>query len=284
MGSIANEKDVLKLVHPGRHVEIHKEPISAAEVLKKNPRHSVARPDVFRYPWIVVNPKSLLNLGQVYFIVPNRTIYQLLKAHKEGQHPPGPGKLQSLMNHGDQEVPKLHRTKSDARTRQNYQRGLKQSPPSTYYNWTASQEHEDEESFIIHSKVESWLNQEQEENSAADSPSSRTKSYDNQHHSIATEKHSEFSRKRNGDLEVKTAREETKLKSCLRKHDSPRKSRLLRVSFLLPGKDDEQQRKSTSVPRGFLPNYQCNFVNQFVHPTRLKPAFHITRHSVLKAS
>ncbi|XP_052187939.1 uncharacterized protein LOC127798423 [Diospyros lotus] len=53
MGGSKPEKDVLKLVHPGRQVEIHREPITAAEVMRRNPRHCVARPDVFKFPWIV---------------------------------------------------------------------------------------------------------------------------------------------------------------------------------------------------------------------------------------
>ncbi|XP_024043314.1 uncharacterized protein LOC18049774 [Citrus clementina] len=80
MGAVASEKGVLKLVHPGRYVEIRRAPITAAEVMDKNPRHCITRPDIFKYPWIVVKPESVLNLGRVFFIVPNRTIYHLLKA------------------------------------------------------------------------------------------------------------------------------------------------------------------------------------------------------------
>ncbi|XP_039039447.1 uncharacterized protein LOC120177331 [Hibiscus syriacus] len=53
MRAIEAEKGILKLVHTGRHVETRTEPIIASEVLKRNPRHSVTRPDVFEYPWIV---------------------------------------------------------------------------------------------------------------------------------------------------------------------------------------------------------------------------------------
>ncbi|KAJ4728488.1 Odorant receptor 33c like [Melia azedarach] len=79
MGGVTCEKGVLKLVHPGRYMEIRKEPVIAAEVMEKNPRHCITRPDVFKYPWIVVKPESVLNLGRVFYIVPNRTIYHLLK-------------------------------------------------------------------------------------------------------------------------------------------------------------------------------------------------------------
>lgn len=79
MGASRKDKGVLKLVHPGRFVETLREPITAAEVMQKNPRHSVTRPDVFYFPWVVVKPESLLTPGEVFFIVPNRTIHQLLK-------------------------------------------------------------------------------------------------------------------------------------------------------------------------------------------------------------
>jgi len=79
MKSIKRERGVLKFVHPGRHIEIHREPIIASEVLRRNPRHSITRPDVFEFPWIVVKPESILVPGSVFLIVPNHTIYNLLK-------------------------------------------------------------------------------------------------------------------------------------------------------------------------------------------------------------
>ena len=60
MGCIKRERQVLKLVHPGRHVEVLKEPITAAEVMRRNPRHCIARPDVFEFPSVVVKPESIL--------------------------------------------------------------------------------------------------------------------------------------------------------------------------------------------------------------------------------
>jgi len=80
MKSIKREREVLKFVHPGRHIEIHREPIIASEVLRRNPRHSITRPDVFEFPWIVVKPESILVPGNVFLIVPNHTIYNLVKA------------------------------------------------------------------------------------------------------------------------------------------------------------------------------------------------------------
>lgn len=54
--------------------------IRIAEVMRKNPKHCITRPDVFKFPWIVVKPESVLLPGSVFLIVPNRTIYDLLKA------------------------------------------------------------------------------------------------------------------------------------------------------------------------------------------------------------
>lgn len=88
MVSTTKETGVVKLVHPGRHVEILKEPITASEVMNKNPRHCITRPDFFEFPWIVVKPESVLTPGRVYYIVPYRTIYDLGKADGHFNQPP----------------------------------------------------------------------------------------------------------------------------------------------------------------------------------------------------
>ncbi|CAN4115812.1 unnamed protein product [Withania somnifera] len=89
MGISTREDGFLKLVHPGRRVEIHTEPIIAAEILKKYPRHCIARPDVFKFPWIVVRHEAVLIPGKVFYIVPKKTLYDLLKAKRQqNQHMP----------------------------------------------------------------------------------------------------------------------------------------------------------------------------------------------------
>ena len=93
MGALIYEKGVLKLVHPGRHIEIHREPIMAAEIMRRNPRHCITRPDVFQFPWIVVKPGSVLLPGRIFFIVPYHTIYNLIKSKTPSfqvQHFPHP--------------------------------------------------------------------------------------------------------------------------------------------------------------------------------------------------
>ncbi|KAK2994716.1 hypothetical protein RJ640_002522 [Escallonia rubra] len=80
MGGVEREKGVLKLVFPGGYVEVLKNPITAAQVMKRNPRHCVTRPDVFKFPWIVIRPESILRLGRVFYVVPYHTIRRLLES------------------------------------------------------------------------------------------------------------------------------------------------------------------------------------------------------------
>ncbi|WJZ80269.1 hypothetical protein VitviT2T_000203 [Vitis vinifera] len=74
-GTVATEEHgVLKLVHAGGFVEVHKNPITAAVVMEQNPRHWVTRPDVFRYPWIVVRPEAVLKPGSLFHCsIPNNS-------------------------------------------------------------------------------------------------------------------------------------------------------------------------------------------------------------------
>ncbi|OWM72350.1 hypothetical protein CDL15_Pgr018235 [Punica granatum] len=78
--SMTRKRTLLKLVHPGGIVETHDRPITAAEIMDKYPRHCVTRPDVFKYPWIVVRPESLLQPGDVFYVVPYNTIRRLLQS------------------------------------------------------------------------------------------------------------------------------------------------------------------------------------------------------------
>ncbi|ERN09072.1 hypothetical protein AMTR_s00163p00076040 [Amborella trichopoda] len=86
MNGVRAEDGILKVVHPGGSVEIHTRPILASQVMNRNPRHLVTRPDVFKFPWIVVDPDALLNPGHVFYIVPYRTIYRLLRDNENNVH------------------------------------------------------------------------------------------------------------------------------------------------------------------------------------------------------
>ncbi|KAJ0013392.1 hypothetical protein Pint_21404 [Pistacia integerrima] len=90
-GSVSRENGVLKLVYPGGFVELHEKPITAAEVMKRNPRHCVTRPDVFKFPWVVVKPESVLKPGRVFYVVPNHTLRRLIQVKGGSQNKAFPG-------------------------------------------------------------------------------------------------------------------------------------------------------------------------------------------------
>ncbi|KAL3736874.1 hypothetical protein ACJRO7_025758 [Eucalyptus globulus] len=68
---------LVKIVHPGGHVELHDRPVLAAEIMLRNPRCCVAYPHVFQQPWAIVAPDTMLMLGQKFYIVPISTIRKL---------------------------------------------------------------------------------------------------------------------------------------------------------------------------------------------------------------
>ncbi|WJZ95046.1 hypothetical protein VitviT2T_013842 [Vitis vinifera] len=73
-----NTKNMLvKIVHPGGHVELHDRPVLAADVMLRNPRCCVAHPNVFQKPWAIVAPETMLMLGQKFYVVPMNTIRKL---------------------------------------------------------------------------------------------------------------------------------------------------------------------------------------------------------------
>lgn len=211
MGNIKREKGVLKLVHPGRHVEIHREPITAGEIMKKNPRHSITRPDVFKYPWVVVKPESILVPGQVFFIVPNITIHQLIKSSGK-QSPP-----------------------------------LKNWSPETHLHDRFLLKEECDHSLPKKTKANSWFGvilrhnilcrdiiTESPVQSAIVIRSLQAKEHGVSENSIVTK----LPQIEGHDLEFKNSKD-TYLKSCLRKPDSVRNSLHLKVTFELPKKVKE---------------------------------------------
>lgn len=68
---------LIQIVHPGGHVELHDRPVSAAEIMCRYPRCYVAYPYVFKQPWAVIEPDTMLVLGQKYYVVPKSTIRKL---------------------------------------------------------------------------------------------------------------------------------------------------------------------------------------------------------------
>lgn len=68
---------LVKIVHPGGHVELHDRPVLAAEIMLRNPKCVVAHPYVFQQPWAIVAPDTMLMLGQKFYVVPISTIRKL---------------------------------------------------------------------------------------------------------------------------------------------------------------------------------------------------------------
>ncbi|KAL8484229.1 hypothetical protein ACS0TY_026792 [Phlomoides rotata] len=73
------QSSFLKVVHPHGLIEIFRQPITAGEIMKRCPKHCVARTDFFEYPWIVVRPQSVLVPGQMFFLVSHKTVERTLK-------------------------------------------------------------------------------------------------------------------------------------------------------------------------------------------------------------
>ncbi|XVF21392.1 hypothetical protein REPUB_Repub12eG0086700 [Reevesia pubescens] len=248
MGSVEAEKSVLKLVHPGRYVEIHKKPITAAEVLKNNPRHSVTRPDVFEYPWIVVRPESVLKLGKVFYIVPNRTIYKLIKA-KEYSVQPSLQQNQPPKSYVHRQL--LEQTspsKSSAGTTPKHQDHCQsdwQEFQATCLEETSPQEQACDETFNRPSEFESLANmiskyqstcKEFKQMSLTDSAPD-IESLDHKEYHFTEVSSSKTAALRQDDaLGTECKKQVTILKPCLRKPDSARKLLHLKVSFSLTTK------------------------------------------------
>ncbi|KAI4331182.1 hypothetical protein MLD38_029392 [Melastoma candidum] len=68
---------LVKIVHPGGHIELHDSPILAAEIMHQNPKCCVAYPHVFQEPWAIVAPDTVLMLGEKFYVVPINTVRKL---------------------------------------------------------------------------------------------------------------------------------------------------------------------------------------------------------------
>lgn len=247
------QKDVLKLVHPGGHEEIHRQPITAAEIMRKNPRHCITRPDVFEYPWIVVKPESVLNLGRVFFIVPNRTIYNLLKERGLQNQPPP---YYSPNNHPSQflehtlplrsyaGMTRKHQYRSRCFEQQCQRKTLESASPGQDHHYYIRLRRQSLPQYFQDTitkyqktywefKTSSLINSRMEVNSSED-----------EEYQLNDEIFiNEFPSKEDHQ-EIKHDRDVNNiLSSCLRKPDSARNSLHLKVSFVLPTKGKDRPRR-----------------------------------------
>lgn len=69
----------LKVVHPHGYIELFRQAITAGEIMKRYPKHCIARTDFFENPWIVVRPQSVLLPGEMFFLVSLKTVERTLK-------------------------------------------------------------------------------------------------------------------------------------------------------------------------------------------------------------
>lgn len=67
----------VKIVHPGGHVELHDRPITASDVISRNPKCCLAYPNVFKQPWAILEPETILIPGQKFYVVPLTTVRKL---------------------------------------------------------------------------------------------------------------------------------------------------------------------------------------------------------------
>lgn len=220
-------------MHPGRYVEIHTEPITAAEVMKRNPRHCITRPDVFKCPWVLVRPESVLVPGKVFFIVPNHTIYKLLKAHEDRNRKASLDENQCKKEGVYNE--KSSQTKSWAGMTP---RNLLINNNSCFYPWKKNPRN--------HPQVKSWpemnvqpsikprqkhTQEFPEKSTAEDMDISSSKG-----HNVHRDSNSD-------DIQLP---QNHQLKSCLRNPDSSDRKLLgLRVAFVFSKKDGENPRRFT---------------------------------------
>lgn len=226
MRTIRREKGVLKLVHPGRYIEILREPVTAQEVMKRNPRHCITRPDVFEFPWIVVKPESILLPGRVYFIVPFRTIYNLIKTRNPSsqnhQNPHGHQQT-SLVLYAKHQTLKPFITCVPGKKCLSIESTARKQPRVEILNKMTRY-------IDTQMRIEQKLHGESMKDMRADN------ALDN---------------KKDDTLEIVSNEQATKLKSCFRKADSIRRMLDHKVSFYLPVETEEKQEDYSEVLQNF---------------------------------
>ncbi|KAD5507763.1 hypothetical protein R6Q59_031465 [Mikania micrantha] len=75
----SNKNLRVKIVHPGGHAELHDRPVLASDIIRRNPKCCVAHPNVFKQPWAIVQPDTMLMPGQKVYVVPVSTVRKLQK-------------------------------------------------------------------------------------------------------------------------------------------------------------------------------------------------------------
>lgn len=250
MGVSARDNDLLKLVHPGRYVEIYREPVIAADIMKKYPQHCIARPDVFQFPWISVRPESVLVPGKVFYLVPFRTMHKLLES-KKPQHNQNSSKRTQSDDHDHRHRHPLHRRHNPSHRHHNDPTSPIKSMagvtpkhlPHDRYNFRQfdnnmnSHDHHDQDSDVTlyrSSFFESWNRAREILN------------HDNTDYEIDSLVDSEVTRNGRPRLMI-PENDALRLISCMRKPDSVRKLLKLKVTFTSPIIIPSTPRKSPTL-------------------------------------
>ncbi|XVF32202.1 hypothetical protein REPUB_Repub17cG0061700 [Reevesia pubescens] len=209
MGGIEGKEGVLKLVHPGRYVEIHKEPLTAAHVLKKNPRHSVTRPDVFQNQ----SSKSYEHRHLLEQTSPSKSSAGGTPKHQD---------------HCQSDWQQFEATCWEEASPQEQAFGERFNRPSQF-----------EPLADMITKYQSTY-KEFKQMSVTD-PTSDT--VDKEYHFSEVSSNKAAASKQDDGLGTECKKQVTILKPCLRKQDSARKLLHRKVSFFLPTKGEERKRK-----------------------------------------
>ncbi|KAG8371736.1 hypothetical protein BUALT_Bualt13G0119100 [Buddleja alternifolia] len=227
--------DVLKVVHP-KHVEVFREPVTAAEIMRRYPRHCIARPDVFEFPWIVVRPESVLVPGKVFYLVPYHTMHNLLKAKTQPPQSSSKNNQSSELNHHFHEnsTTKHQPNERNYRRQTPYHHSTNNNLNDQEYSGHTDGQDSDSGSLYKSSFYKSWNEmrrnfQQAHQEESFDHLNSRL-------HSLLDGVRSDLSMMRPGRAHVESPEqlEFRQLKSCMRKPDSERKMLNLKVSFTSP--------------------------------------------------
>ena len=220
----------------------------------------------FEFPYIVVKPEAVLVPGKVFFIVPNCTFYNLLKAKKWGycssQQPSSSSSRQMQPNH---HVNQKHHSsiKSNAGNTPKHNLGLK--PQYRNMSWDEPRE-QDYYYYENKHKQQSPLQYCPQPQMIEKYKRSPTKFRQIKLEVSTTECRHTHTYYTSNQISVKlpntenpdplsecgTSRQVTMLKPCLRKADSNPKSLHRRVTFNLSINDAKQQRRHSVCPPEFV--------------------------------
>ncbi|XP_022948492.1 uncharacterized protein LOC111452155 isoform X1 [Cucurbita moschata] len=82
--SYGAKSKLVRIVHPGGHIELHDGPIRAAEIMLRNPEFSLTHSQSANHPWAIVSPDTTLMLGCKYYLLPENSVGNPQKMKENG--------------------------------------------------------------------------------------------------------------------------------------------------------------------------------------------------------